>query len=360
MAKVNVMVMTRPFEKAVSLSLYRKFLDSGVQVWIAQESILKDELTESGVPFRVLQDGLLQGLTEEEAFYITENFHDGHTQRLMDYCKEFGIDFDIFYGNGSGTLSLMPLKLILEKLRSPTGCPFDREQTHKTLKKHLIEEAYEVVEAIDEGTPQDLCEELGDLLLQVVFHGQIAEEAGTFYLSDVVEELKNKLVRRHPHVFGGVYAGKKDDSHLSWDEIKADEKGTSTGQSVLNEVPKSLPALIRAEKIQKVCRKLGFDWESSSGAFEKVNEEFQELTDAYHQNNSEKIEEELGDLFFALVNLCRFMEVSPEGSLERTNRKFERRFGYIEKTIKENNGRFENYNLEELDRLWDEAKKRRI
>ncbi|OWZ82702.1 nucleoside triphosphate pyrophosphohydrolase [Natranaerobius trueperi] len=256
-------------------------------------------------------------------------------------------------------LSLLPLKKIMECLRSSKGCQFDKKQTHNTLKPYLLEECYEVIDAIENSTPEDLTEELGDLLLQVIFHTQIGEEQGELTLNEVLKNLEKKLIRRHPHVFTGPYSKKNDIP--TWEEIKQKEKNNKDKQkSIMDGIPQGASALFKAEKVQKKASECGFDWEASLGAYEKVKEELQELYDAYLDGYWENIEEELGDVFFSLVNLARFMNVSSEVALEKTVSKFIRRFIYIEQKITEKNDKIENFSLKELDDYWEEAKKRGV
>ncbi|MFZ5817506.1 MAG: nucleoside triphosphate pyrophosphohydrolase [Bacillota bacterium] len=245
-----------------------------------------------------------------------------------------------------------PLVEVMARLRAPGGCPWDREQTHQTLRKYMLEEAYEAVEAIDSGDPQLLCEELGDVLLQVVFHAQIAREAGTFDLHDIVEGITAKLVRRHPHVFGDVVAETADDVTRNWEAIKRAEKGGEAPESVLGKVSGALPALSRAHEVQKRAAKVGFDWEDIEGPVAKVREELAEVLAA----SPAEREGEIGDLLFAVVNLARMLKVDPEIALSRTTAKFVRRFRHIERRTAEMGRKLEEMSLAEMDELWNEAK----
>lgn len=249
--------------------------------------------------------------------------------------------------------SLSPLMEVMEKLRGPDGCPWDRKQNHASLKKYVLEETYEVLEAIDEGNMNKLREELGDLLLQVVFHSLIAAENNIFNINDVINEITEKLVRRHPHVFGDVNVDSAEEVQVNWEKIKKAEKEQN---KVLSGVPKVFPALMRAEKLQKKAAAVGFDWPDITGAVEKVKEELEEFIEANKINNFEKMKEEMGDIFFALVNVCRFLEINPEEALQSTNAKFIRRFEYIEEQIKKKNLQWNELNLQYMDMLWDEAK----
>jgi len=247
---------------------------------------------------------------------------------------------------------------IMARLRGPGGCPWDHKQTSSSLKPYVIEEAYEVVEAIDSGDPALLCEELGDLLLQVVFHCQIAGEEGIFDFNDVVEAISAKLVRRHPHVFGDVEADDAGTVLRNWERIKQKEKESSNGApaSILDEVPKYLPALMQAVKIQDKASRVGFDWECAEDAATKVWEETDELKEAIASGDKAKIGEELGDLLFAVVNVARLLDVDPEEALRRTNSKFASRFKFIEHRADESGVALEEMTLDEMDAIWDEAK----
>src|SRR5690554_2428113 len=213
-------------------------------------------------------------------------------------------------------MSLQRLLNIMEKLRSPEGCPWDREQTHQSLKRYLIEEAYEVLEAVDSDDPEMLADELGDVLLQVVFHAQIGKELGTFTIDDVIDAICNKLVRRHPHVFADTEAETVGDVIRNWEAIKKTQKQGESRTSILDGVPKEFPALMRAEKIQKKAAKVGFEWDNIDGAFAKLQEELQELSLALEGSNQDHITDEFGDVLFALVNVARYAKVDPELALQ--------------------------------------------
>jgi len=249
---------------------------------------------------------------------------------------------------------LEPLIEVMDRLRGPSGCPWDKEQTHKSLKKYLIEETYEVLDAIDDENMNKFCEELGDLLLQVVFHARIAEEQNNFDINDVIAGIAKKLIRRHPHVFGDLQVDNASEVLVNWEDIKAKEKKK---ESIFEDIPKSLPALMRAEKIQKKAARVGFDWPSIEGAWLKVKEELGELEEVIEFDEKIRIKEELGDLFFAIVNVCRFLDIDPEEVLQNTNVKFIKRFSYIERYVKEERLIWSELNLEYMDKLWEEAKK---
>ncbi len=247
---------------------------------------------------------------------------------------------------------------IMAKLRSEGGCPWDREQTHQTLRPYLIEEAYEVLDALDNGEDGDFRDELGDLLLQVVFHAQIAAEERRFDIHDVARAINDKLVRRHPHVFGDTRADTADEVLTNWEKIKREEKGEEGPGSVLDGLPAGMPALLRAYRIQEKVARVNFDWDEITAVLEKVREETVELRKALEQADRANIEEEMGDLLFALVNLSRHLNVPPEDALRRSNDKFIRRFRYIEAALELKGESLERATFEELDTLWDEAKQR--
>ncbi|OAA28003.1 pyrophosphatase [Kosmotoga arenicorallina S304] len=240
---------------------------------------------------------------------------------------------------------------VMRILRSENGCEWDKRQTHTTLKPYLIEEAYEVLHAIDRKDEEELVEELGDVLLQVIFHAQIASERNAFDISEIIDRLTNKLVRRHPHVF----AESEGYSYRQWEEIKASEKGEKM-ETVIGEINKALPALSLARRVQENASEVGFDWKNSSGVKEKIQEELKELEEAINRKNPEKIDEEFGDLLFSLVNLSRFIEVDPELSLRRATEKFVNRFKAVESLIMEEGLKIEELSLEELDVYWNKIK----
>lgn len=247
---------------------------------------------------------------------------------------------------------------IMAKLRSKGGCPWDREQTHQTLRPYLIEEAYEVLDALDNGGDGDFRDELGDLLLQVVFHAQIATEEQRFDIHDVARAINDKLVRRHPHVFGDIRADTADEVLTNWEKIKREEKGEGVAGSVLDGLPAGMPALLRAYRIQEKVARVNFDWDDVEAVLEKVGEEISEVRRALERGDRAKIEEEMGDLLFSLVNLSRHINVPPEDALRRSNDKFIRRFRYIEAALELKGESLERATFEELDDLWDEAKQR--
>lgn len=243
---------------------------------------------------------------------------------------------------------------IMARLRAENGCPWDREQTHESIRRNLLEEAYEAVEAIDEKNAEHLREELGDLLTQIVFHSSIQEEQGSFKLDDVADAVCKKLIYRHPHVFGGVKAEDSAEVLENWDELKRREKGQSTTASAMDSVARSLPALWRAEKIQSKAKKVGFDWDNVSGALDKLFEEAGELREAIASGRG--IEEELGDLLFSAVNVARFTKTDPEEALHSACEKFTCRFRYIECEAERMGRELGEMTLEEMDKLYTKAK----
>ena len=260
---------------------------------------------------------------------------------------------------------------LMARLRSADGCPWDREQTYATLAPMLLEEAYEAFEAVEaaiEGRPHELRDELGDLLFQVVFYAQVARERSEFSIDDVTNAIHEKMTRRHPHVFGDTKAENSADVLRNWEAIKAEEKRSSgkneaTEASLLDGVSSKAPALMEAHQLSTKAARVGFDWEKLDDIFEKIQEEVEELRAAisvHAESNSEadhaRIREEVGDLLFAVTNVARHLKVEPEAALKLTNRKFRRRFGYIENTLREREQKFEDKSLVELEELWQAAK----
>ncbi len=241
----------------------------------------------------------------------------------------------------------------MARLRAPGGCPWDREQNFDTIKPYLLEEAYEVFDAIDQGDWPGLAEELGDLMLQAVFFAQMASEEGKFRIDDSLDAISEKLIRRHPHVFGEGAAKTSDDVKRRWDEIKADEKKEKgkAPQGRLDSVPRTLPALVEAQQISSKAAGVGFDWENAGQVLEKLDEELRELADAREDGTPAEIEGEIGDLFFVLVNLARKLKVDPEQALRKTNAKFRKRFAHVEKRAT-----LPGATLEQMEALWQEAK----
>ncbi|MBE6774069.1 MAG: nucleoside triphosphate pyrophosphohydrolase [Ruminococcaceae bacterium] len=245
---------------------------------------------------------------------------------------------------------------IMEHLRSPGGCPWDAEQTHESIRNSFIEETYEVIEAINKKDKELLQEELGDVLLQVVFHARMEEEEGSFNFSDVCDGICKKLVERHPHVFGDVNVENTDDVLRNWDTIKRKSKGQKTQGSAMEKIPRELPALMRSEKIQSKARKAGFDWDEIDGALEALESEIRELREAMQSGEKKEIENEMGDVLFSCVNVSRFLDVDPELALTASNEKFITRFLEVERLAKEQGINMKEKSIEELDELWKQAK----
>ena len=256
--------------------------------------------------------------------------------------------------------SFAELVAIMARLRAPDGCPWDREQTHATLKPYLLEEAYEALEAIDAEDDAELCKELGDVLLQVVFHAQIAAEEGRFGIEEVGRAIVDKLVRRHPHVFADVEVDGADQVLQNWEQIKKQERREQGQQapSLLEGIPAQLPALMRAQRIQARVARQGFDWDQITGPLAKVEEEFAELRQAWETGGAAAIEDEFGDLLFSLVNTGRFLKVDPEQALRASVDKFERRFRALEEEVQASGREIAELSLEELDQIWDKVKER--
>ena len=246
---------------------------------------------------------------------------------------------------------------VVKALRSEGGCPWDIEQTHATLKRDLIEEAYEVIEAINKNDMEMLREELGDVLLQVVFHAQIETENGVFDIDDVADENCRKMIQRHPHVFGEINVDSVDDVLTNWDAIKRQTKGQKTTSQAIDSVPREFPALMRADKVQSKAAKAGFDWSEVDGALDRLSEEIEELRTAIATGNADEISDELGDVLFSAVNVSRFVKVDAEEALTASTDKFIARFKIVEKLAEERSINMKTADLDVLDALWDEAKK---
>lgn len=249
------------------------------------------------------------------------------------------------------------LRDVVARLRGKNGCPWDKKQTHKTLKPYLVEEAYESLDAIDKGDPKKLKDELGDLLLQIMLHSQIAGEKGSFNIKDVARSIKDKMVRRHPHVFGKKKISGINEIWSNWEEIKKDE---ADYRSILDSIPKALPALYRAEKSQKKAARVGFDWDNVAGAWDKVEEELKEIKELLRpgRTNKKRLEEEIGDLLFSVVNVARKTNISAENALHMATKKFSKRFFHIEDHAKKQSTKLKDMTLKQMDRIWNEAKKK--
>ncbi len=249
------------------------------------------------------------------------------------------------------------LALVMARLRGPSGCPWDREQTPLSLRKYAIEEAYEVVEAIDGGDPGKLSEELGDLLLQVVFHAQLASETGTFALPDVTQKIVEKLIRRHPHVFGSVTVSGSDEVLTNWEQIKRAEPGYENRTGILDGIPPALPALMRALEVSKRVVKVGFEWPDIGGVLDKVEEELTELRAEIALGKTERAAGELGDLLFTLVNVARQLKIDPEDALQKMTRRFAARFAVIERHAADTGRAVSDLPLAEMEKIWQAAKR---
>ena len=245
---------------------------------------------------------------------------------------------------------------IMKYLRAPNGCPWDREQDHKSIRSNFIEETYEVIEAIDTENTELLKEELGDVLLQVVFHAEMESEIGSFNIDDVCNDVCQKLVTRHPHVFGDIKADTSDKALVSWDNVKMQTKSQKSQADAMDSVSRALPSLMRSTKIQQKAAKVGFDWDNVDGAFDKLTEEVAELKEAIAEDNKEHQIEELGDLLFSVVNVARFLKIDSEEALYKACDKFSDRFRKLEQLATERNIDMKTANLKELDSLWDEVK----
>lgn len=243
---------------------------------------------------------------------------------------------------------------IIARLRGEGGCPWDAEQTHESIKKNMIEEAYEALEAIDSGNGEKMADELGDLLLQIVFHAQIGKEAGEFTIDDVIEAVSQKMIRRHPHVFADVDVKNSAEVLVNWEAIKKKEKGQRSATESMRSVSSYLPALMRSKKVQEKAAKVGFDWPSPEEAFLKVREEADEVAAAF--GNPEKLKEELGDLLFATVNTARLCDLDAEELLSAATKKFIRRFAFVEQEAYKNGKSLDTMSINEMDFLWNMSK----
>lgn len=247
---------------------------------------------------------------------------------------------------------------IMERLRAPGGCPWDREQTHASIKPYVIEEAYEVAEAIEDNNLDELRTELGDLLLQVVFHAEMAREAGTFTVEDVIRGISEKMIRRHPHVFSDTEVKDSAEVLRNWARIKADERKDHEDRSTVAGVPRAMPALLRAHRLSEKASRVGFDWEAPGEVLDKVREEVAELEAAVQLGDVRDVEAELGDLLFALTSLGRHLDIQAEDALQRTSDRFIRRFRYIEDRLAERRQDVHAASLDEMNALWEEAKQK--
>lgn len=251
----------------------------------------------------------------------------------------------------SANEEFLRLVSIMERLRKE--CPWDRKQTPYTLRQYILEEAHETVESIDNENWDELKKELGDLMLQIVFQAEIAKEENRFSLQEVIQHINEKLIRRHPHVFGDTQVKDENDVKNNWEQIKVQEENR---QSVLEGVPKNLSALLRSQRLQEKAANVGFDWSNEKGIWDKIQEEIKEIEQASRQNDRHNLENEIGDLLFSIVNLARFKQLNAEDALRKTINKFIARFQYIERKLSENNKTISQSNLKEMDRFWEESK----
>ncbi|WP_430708781.1 nucleoside triphosphate pyrophosphohydrolase [Paenalkalicoccus suaedae] len=250
------------------------------------------------------------------------------------------------------------LREVIKTLRGPNGCPWDKKQTHESLKRYAVEEVYELLEAIDSGDDDHIVEELGDVLLQVMLHAQIGEDDGYYTVEDIIEELVQKMIRRHPHVFGDAAAEDAEEVLANWEQIKMQEKeGEAARESRLDGIPKDLPGLLKAYKLQKKAARVGFDWDDAAPMWMKLQEELSEWLHELKMGNRDKAVSELGDVLFVLVNLARFYEIEPEEAIQRTNTKFATRFRYIEAELHKQGLTMEDQSLDVLDELWEKSKR---
>ncbi|MBT2735284.1 nucleoside triphosphate pyrophosphohydrolase [Bacillus sp. ISL-7] len=310
---------------------------------------------------------LMEKLPDDYQVYIVTAA--GSSQEIIEKVPLFELDRNVSINNLTSVYippvkeeqillkNFSKLREIIAELRSPTGCPWDREQTHESLKKYLIEETYEVIDAINHEDIDHLIEELGDVLLQVMLHAQIGEDDGYFSIDDIIEGLSAKMIRRHPHVFGNGQADNAEEVVRNWQEIKKLEKG-EVPASLLEGVSMALPNLLRAYELQKKAAKVGFDWQEITPALEKVKEELEEFVNELDGTDEgmARAKGEFGDLLFAFVNVARFLKIHPEEALFETNEKFTRRFQFVEEKVKGSGRTFEEHTLEQLDLYWDEAK----
>lgn len=334
--------MEIPFFPASSPAIVSN-LQSGMEATELKLSLMNNYPDEYPVKL-VHNAGLPDEFIEEIPLYkIDQSMHSGLMTSLYIPARENGRAFEDF-------------QEIIARLRAPDGCPWDREQTHLSLRQYLLQESYETIEAIDENKTEHLVEELGDLLLQVVLHAQIGTEEQEFNMTDIVSAISEKIIRRHPHVFKEVVVNSTDDVLFNWEQIKAEERKNKGEErkSMLDGIPIALPALTQADQIQQRAQRVGFDWKSIEPVIAKIQEELKELEEA---ETPERRQSEGGDVLFAVVNLLRWLEVDPEMALRETNSRFRKRFGYIEEQVAKQGKHVEDVAFEELDALWEEAKR---
>ena len=298
-----------------------------------------DHLTSAYIPPMAVPGIITYGENEDD--FAEEDEEEGYAE---DFLPEAGFD----------DFEIQPLADVMRTLREPGGCPWDREQTHKSIRSNMIEEVYEYLEAVDDDDVDGMREELGDVLMQVVFHARMAQEAGRFDLQDVIDEVVDKLIRRHPHVFGDTHVDNSDEVLVNWEAIKKQEK--QERKHVLDGVSHGFPALLRAYKLQSKAAKVGFDWQDSASVCAKVQEELGELQEALQAGDKAAAESELGDVLFAVVNYARHNGIEPEVALDGTNNRFASRFNYVEKQVEASGKKWQNFTLNELDEFWNQAK----
>ncbi|MED4224067.1 nucleoside triphosphate pyrophosphohydrolase [Neobacillus cucumis] len=350
------------FQLLDGTDIYASQLQLGQHIFISQ---VYDQFIASEVKLT-----LMEKLPDDYEVYIVTAA--GSSQESVEKVALYELDRNVSLNNLTSVYvppvkdeqillkNFTKLREIIAILRGPNGCPWDKEQTHETLKRYLIEETYEVIDAIDREDIDHLVEELGDVLLQVMLHAQIGEDDGYFSIDDVIEGLSEKMIRRHPHVFGNQTADNAEQVVQNWQEIKEQEKGELSPASLLEGVSKSQPNLLRAYELQKKAAKFGFDWKEITPALDKVKEELDEFVTELNGTEEGMIlaKKEFGDLLFAFVNVARFLKIHPEEALFETNEKFIRRFQYVEARVKESGRSFEEHTLEQLDMYWDEAKEK--
>ena len=354
-------------DKCIKLSGYSDYKSVAVL-----DCLETDEFSFDINSFNIITQVYDEEIASQLKLKLMESYPDTSYALIIDVLEEnvkkiplFLLDQEKKYGF-STYICILPIEIsestvynvnnlcrLVKVLRGPDGCPWDKKQTHSSIRQHVIEEAYEVVDAIDNDDIDNLVEELGDLLFQVVFHAELGSEEGYFNINDVLTNVCNKMYSRHPHVFGDVKAGNVDEALKSWESSKQKEKNLSTYTDNLKNVPKALSPLSRSYKIQKRAAEVGFDWPDADGAILKIKEELLEFIEEYDKNDMDKMEGEFGDLLFALVNLSRFIKINPDVALNRTINKFIDRFEYIEKNSTKD---LKHMTLKEMDELWEESK----
>lgn len=343
-AVIVTQLYNRRIASDVKLSLMNFYADEA-DVLVVHHLSLADEIIET-VPLFALDrleyiDHLTSLVIPKEALRINAGMEAG----------------DAFLASTEVTpFTTKPLEEVVANLRAPEGCPWDKKQTHRTLRRYLLEETYEVLEAIDNEDRENFCEELGDVLLQIVFHARLAEEEGLFTMQDVINGVTEKMIRRHPHVFGTVETADISVIATNWEAIKAQEIGHNR-KHVMEGISPDLTTLLKAQKIQEKAAKVGFVWENSQDIWNKVEEELGELKEALREKNERNAELEGGDVLFSLINLLGWYKISGENALRSTNNKFLQRFAYVEKQVQESGKAWHDFSLQELDRWWDDAKK---